>query len=38
MSKLERLLLLVNGLDRNGEDYATVREAQQLAKELGAVS
>lgn len=36
MSKLDRLLALVDGLDRNGDDYLQVREAQHLAKELKA--
>lgn len=36
MSKLERLIALVEGLDSTGPDYAAVREAQHLAKELEA--
>lgn len=36
MTKLQRLIQLVEGLDSSGGDYATVREAQMLAKELEA--
>jgi hypothetical protein len=34
MTRLQRLLTLVDGLDDKGPDYAAVREAQHLAHEI----